>query len=362
MAVEQRPPRRRVSQADVAKAAGVSPTIVSSVINNKSYGSIRIGDLTRQRVLDAVRELGYVPDPVARRMTGHTNRLIGVFTYESVFPMRAHSFYHEFLVGIEQAAEEADHDLLLVTGSRRERQPSLYARGSNGLRLADGGLLFGSAENTDEVVRLTKEGFPFVVVGERNYPGIEASYAAADYRRGTAALVHRAHELGHRRIAFAQSYDDPVPGRLAGFLQAKADLAMSADDAPVLDLRTADPWAEPEVQGVRAARAIVNSGATCVLLQGGFWLDEFWAEASRLGVSLPHDLSIILLRSEERSVDGWPVTELDIPRNEMGREAVRILLQLIDDPTLGPLRRRLPCGVREGATLMSGPRQVPAST
>jgi len=342
-----------VSQADVARAAGVSTGIVSSVVNNKSYGSIRVSDATRQRVLAAVEELGYVPDPVARRMAGGSNRLIGVFTYEAVFPINAQNFYHEFLVGIEEAADEAEHNLLLVTGARRDHKRSLYASGVNGLRLADGGLLFGSSEPAEEVRRLAQEGFPFVVVGERDYPDVDASYSAADYRAGTAALVRRAWDLGHRRLAFANTHNDPVPGRLAGFLQAKEELGLSDEDARVIDLRTWDPSVTVEEQGVRAAQRVAASGASVVFIQGGGWLTGFWEELKRAGLALPEDLSVVMLRGDKRDVDGVPLTDLDIPRNEMGREAVRLLLQLIADPDGGPLRSRLSCGIREGATLVA---------
>lgn len=348
----QRALRRRVSQADVARVAGVSTGIVSSVINNKSYGSIRVSDATRERVLAAVRELGYVPDPVARRMAGGSNRLIGVFTYEAMFPTNAQSFYHEFLVGIEEAAEEAEHNLLLLTGSRHDDRRSLYAGGVNGLRLADGGLLFGTSEDTNEVRRLAEEGFPFVVVGERDYPGVEASYSAADYISGTAALVHEAYQLGHRRIAMVNTHNDPVPGRVAGFLQARDALGLSEEQAPLIDVRGLP---EGDAGGEEAAREVVASGATVALLQGGHWLAAFLAEARRRGRSVPQDLSLVVLRGDQPVVDGVALTDLDIPRNEMGREAVRLLLQLIADPDAGPLRVRLPCGIHEGSTLVPPP-------
>ena len=59
--------KKRVRQTDVARLAGVSPATVSLVINNRSGGSVRISEETRQRVLDAVNQLSYVVDPAARK-------------------------------------------------------------------------------------------------------------------------------------------------------------------------------------------------------------------------------------------------------------------------------------------------------
>lgn len=345
--------RTRVSQADVAKEAGVSPGVVSAIVNDKSYGSIRISDATKDRVLAVVERLGYVPDPVARRMAGGRNHLIGVFTWEPMFPTRRQSYYHEFLVGIEEAAEALDQNLLLAVGSRQQQRRVLFAGGVNGLRMADGGLLLGAREESAEISRLVKEGYPFVMIGERRFEAIEPSYVAADYVSGTAAVVRHAHRLGHRRIAMVKTHDELIPGRVAGFLDERRRLHLSAATSPLIDLALTVPPESQEVRGARAARAVVASGATAVLLQAGDWWPSFCTEVARLGREIPDDLSVILLRGNHESLDGRPFTELDVPRREMGREAVRLLLELVAQPERDPLRVRLDCGVREGETLVA---------
>jgi hypothetical protein len=113
---------------------GVSQATVSLVLNNRTGDDVRIAPETRQRVLDAIRATGYVADPVARRLVSGRNRILGVFTYEPVFPSTAADFYHPFLVGIEQRAEQLGCDLLLFTSSSQ-------ASGAGGA----GGLSLGSA-------------------------------------------------------------------------------------------------------------------------------------------------------------------------------------------------------------------------
>src|SRR5512133_2923101 len=105
------PNQKRPTLADVARFAGVSRAIVSLVLN-AGAGSAAISVEIRDRVLEAARTLNYVPDPAARPFTGDGNRLIGVFTYEDVFPLEQSNFYYEFILGIERAAVRLDYNVI----------------------------------------------------------------------------------------------------------------------------------------------------------------------------------------------------------------------------------------------------------
>lgn len=355
MARRARTGPRRVSQADVARHAGVSAGIVSSVINGRDYGSIRVSEATRERVLAAVRELGYVPDIAARNLARGSNRLIGVFTYEAMFPLESENFYHEFLVGIEEAADRAEYHLLLVTGAKDEGRRSIYAGGVNHLRLADGGLLLGTNEISEEIVRLAREEYPFVFVGEREFPGVELSYVAADYVGGTAALVGRAVELGHRRIAMALlQKDETIPARRAGFVEGRRRYGLTVEDTPML-AASADPGPDQlSVDGLLTE--VLRREVTALVLENNSILGELRATARARGVEIPRDLSLITLTGGGRlRGEDADLTELSIPRYEMGAEAVRLLLRLMADPSRSPLRSRLDCGIRDGTTLAAPP-------
>ena len=90
-------------QSDVARLAGVSQSAVSRVVS----GDVdRIPAETRDRILAAVKDLGYVPNAAARNLRNKRNRLLGVHTFEAVFPHARDDFYVEFLLGIEERAEE----------------------------------------------------------------------------------------------------------------------------------------------------------------------------------------------------------------------------------------------------------------
>ncbi|MER7354163.1 LacI family DNA-binding transcriptional regulator [Nonomuraea dietziae] len=328
------PSGRRLTQQDIARMAGVSQTTVSLVLNGRAEGEVRISPETRDRVLQVIRETGYVADPAARRLVERRNRIYGVFTYEAVFPAESADFYHPFLVGIEECAEEAGCDLLLFTSAKVEQGEwrRIFSAESR-IRLADGCVLLGRTIDRDDLSRLLTEGIPFVSVGRRDDAGGPVPYVGADYPPAVRALVQRAAALGHRRMVYvgtgqgAESYAD----RLRGFTEGVAATG---------------------VEGVHLEQAdgLFGSGATVVFaeeLADGAAIAEI---ARTRGLDVPRDLSIVALGARTRPVS----TDIDfagfrIPRREMGRRAVELLTQVLEHG--GVPQELLACELVEGSTL-----------
>ncbi|WP_218154052.1 LacI family DNA-binding transcriptional regulator [Nonomuraea pusilla] len=330
-------PGRRLTQQDIARMAGVSQTTVSLVLNGRAEGGVRISPETRERVLQVIRETGYVADPAARRLAERRNRIYGVFTYEAVFPTETADFYHPFLVGIEECAEETGCDLLLFTSAKVERgeRRRIFSSESR-IRLADGCVLLGRTIDREDLSRLLSEGIPFVSVGRRDDAGGPVPYVGADYPSAVRALVERAAALGHRRMAYvgagegAESYAD----RLRGFTEAVAATGGEG-------LRPA---------GAQDADRLFGSGASVVFAEepaDGVAV----AEAARArGLDVPGDLSVVALGAPTRPVP----TDIDfagfrIPRREMGRRAVELLTQVLERG--GTPQELLACELVEGSTL-----------
>ncbi|NEE31012.1 LacI family transcriptional regulator, partial [Streptomyces sp. SID7982] len=139
----------------------VSQATVSLVLGARKQGAT-ISEETRRKVLDAVRALGYVPDPAASRLAAARNNLLGVFSFTSTFPTDVQHSYYPFLVGVEQEAAARGYDLVLFTGSSTG---GAGAAGPNALarvRLADGCLFLGRHAPAEELRRLVADGFPVV--------------------------------------------------------------------------------------------------------------------------------------------------------------------------------------------------------
>src|SRR5918912_1374474 len=114
--------RRRPTIADVARRAGVSPAAVSFAVNDRPG----VSPATRDRILEAARELGWQPSASARALTEARTRAVGLILARSEAQLEGDSFFVRFLAGIERALTAADHALLLqiVPGEATEALPA----------------------------------------------------------------------------------------------------------------------------------------------------------------------------------------------------------------------------------------------
>lgn len=336
-------PRRRVTQQDIARMTGVSQATVSLVLNGRAETDVRIAPETRERVLRAIQETGYVADPIARRLAARHNRILGVFTYEPVFPTANSDFYHPFLVGIEQRAESLGCDLLLLTSAPVVDGRRRIFHRDNRIRLADGCVLLGRSLDREELTRLVGEGLPFVSVGRRDDAGGPVSYVGADYAAAVAALVQRAAQAGHTRIAYAGEGAGPEShaDRRRGFTEAAAAAGLVAGH---------------ETVGARAPGEVLDSlqsaGVTAVFVEEYADAVALAQVAAQRGVDIPGDLSVVTLGDPTR-----PASQIDleftgfrIPRGEMGSQAVDVLMALLEGADTDR-QRLLPCDLVAGATL-----------
>lgn len=347
--------RKRTTQSDVARLAGVSPAVVSAVIRGKGSHNIRVGDDTRLRVLEAMKQLNYVPDVVAQTLAGGKRRIIGLFSFEPVFPKEQNDFFRPFLLGVEKAAEANGYDLMLftsvpVSGGRKR----IYQEGVNRLGLADGVILLGRNPPLDDLERLEDEGFPFVYIGRKGAPDRTLSYVAADYRRATVEVVEHLVSLGHRRIAYL---GEPHPverhrDREAGYDSARQQGLIDRDSELRLRLAPADITEAVVSQ-------LLERDITAAIVEDIQQAEALHTRLFERGFSVPADFSIGLLGEPDApshlKLDWCGFT---IPREEMGYQAfISLLARLERKIAHSAMQVTLPCAFRPGTTV--GPVQVP---
>lgn len=333
----------RVTQRDIARLAGVSQTTVSLVLNGRLDAAARIAPETRERVQRVIRETGYVADPLARRMLKQLNQIIGVFTYEPVFPSAGADFYHPFLRGIEESAERSGCDLLLFTSAPVSGGKRRIFQGNNRLRAADGCLLLGREIPPAELGRLVAEEYPFICIGRRDdAEGRHVPYVGADYAAATARLVERARTLGHERIAFvgpgtgAESSAD----RLAGFRRAAPPSALHL--------------AEEQTCGESLLARLQEQEVTAVVAEHFLDAVRLADAAKSRGIDVPGDLSVVTLGDLTTPIEtSFEFTGFHIPRQEMGQQAFTLLTHLLSGDSEAA-QQLLDCRLIEGRTL--GPR------
>jgi DNA-binding LacI/PurR family transcriptional regulator len=331
---------KRLTQRDIAQMAGVSQATVSLVLNGAASAEGRIPQETRERVNKAIRDTGYVADPVARRMAKGLNRILGVFTYEPAFPSAQADFFTPFLLGIEEAAQELGYDLLLLTGVASGKQRKIFGNNTR-LRLADGCLMLGREFDRKELARLVTGDYPFVAVGRRDDASGPVPYVGGDYASGTAALVDRVRSLGHTRIAYVGPSEgaESTIDRWAGFSGAIAGLHLVAHIADVGQ------------KGDKTLDFLLASGATAIFfteLADAIAVDE---AAHRRGLEVPGALSIVVLGNHIRAEqNGRRFTSFSIPREAMARAATEMLVRRVENNA--PIEQiLLPCEPVDGETL-----------
>jgi DNA-binding LacI/PurR family transcriptional regulator len=334
---------RRPTLADVAKLAGVSSATASMVLNKRS-GRVPISEETRGRVLQAVKQLSYVPNPVAQMLAGGASRLIGVFAYEARFPYERQDFFFQYLLGIEREASRQDYDLLLFTRGRDCQSRAIYCDGVNQLRLADGAIIMGSQTNREELRLLAEEGYPFVSIGRREVTGHRISWVASDYTAGSAEATRRLIELGHRRLAFLGM--GPPPETSAEKLQGCRD-ALAGVEGSGLAVWERDLLSTPDVF-IQAMRSFAPTALICA---------EIATLASAVSIliaasyRIPDDLSMVSLTDGEANIPlGMRPTAVGLNRHLMGEMAVRILIDQMQRAIAPPQQMRSACQLIQGNT------------
>ena len=177
---------------DVAKLAGVSISTVSRVLNDTA----RVSEEKKRRVLEAVAELDYWPNPVARSLLKHRTDTIG-----AVLPFVTGEFFAELLTGLDIAADE-HQKVLLLSASHRDAASFRVALQSLGHRV-DGMIVMAPESTANQVLEATPDELPVVFLNTRVEDG-EAPYVNFDNRGGMRAVTEHLVEEGHEKIAFVK--------------------------------------------------------------------------------------------------------------------------------------------------------------
>lgn len=337
------------TQLDVARAAGVSQATVSMVLTGTADAG-RISLDTRDRVLAAAKKLHYSPRPTpagpARPRPG-SPYLLGVHTFEPIFPTSARDYYFEFLQGIEeQAGAEGCNLMLFTAGQDGDGGRRIYGDSGNRLAQAAGSLLLGHHANRADLTRLVQDGYPFVYIGHRELPGVELNYVGGDYRTGTGRIVDELVALGHRRFGYLGEpvRDEPQEDRWSGFAAALDRFGLAVPEpAYVHPAELTAAWLD---------RTLAD-GATAILVESAGLVRVLAAMAKLRGLRIPEDLSVVLL-VDDPDEGTRPIrwATLKVARNAMGRRAVRLLTALLADPD-GEYERQLllPCDHDLGDTV-----------
>ena len=313
-----------VKIVDVARRAGVSVGSVSRVINEHPT----VSAATRERVENAVRELGYVPNAIAGSLRSRRSKTIGL-----IIPDVTNPFFSELALHVERSAAAAGYDLILGNSDNSAERHRHYLR-ALAVRRVDGIILVPAREIGPSFE------FEIPVVGvDREVVGRQ--FVASDNRAGAKSAIEYLHQLGHHLIAcIAGPKNLPnAQERRIGYEDIALPILRAAGVDPAAYIVSADFSYD---SGYAATRRLmdVTPRPTAIFASSDQQAIGGLRAAADLGLAVPGDLSVV-------GFDDIPLANLVTPRlttvgqpvAKIGVLAMQLLLDLFSGAA-APRRRR----------------------
>jgi LacI family transcriptional regulator len=321
---------KQPTQIDVARRAGVSRATVSYVLNGVTNGKVPISKETRQRVLEAIDELGYVPDARARALRSGDTKTLGLIMLD----MRNPHFW-ETAEGVEEAARDAGYHLLLSNiALKPEYAGEVFTDLSH--RRIDGLILMGSFIVDSEIIAEVVERFyrrhlPIVELSDIYNTRYEVDRISADYTAVTTEAMSYLFGLNHRRIAML--YGVEMSMLAEDRLQPYQESLLSAG-YPIEEelIARCGPTIEDGYQATLRLLELPQRPTAIIAINDLLAIGALRA-ISDFGLQVPADLSLLGyddIRMAQYLVPRLTTASKDI--QSMGRKAVTLLLERIQEP------------------------------
>jgi LacI family transcriptional regulator len=317
---------KTITQDDVARQAGVSRSIVSYVINN---GPRNVSEETRNRVLSAIKELGYRPNRHAQLLSSAEDmvaqKYIGIIISGKYMFKRP--YYGSILASIHEHAHERDWHIRFIRVFDDFSNPALFnelihPNEISGVILLGLDQVLQTADDNaliDAIVQRVER----VVCVDWEWPGVPSIH----FDRQNAAYQATRHllETGRTKIA----YIGPPDKRVSGYQQALWEKHISSADRLI-------QYAVDTQLGYEGCDQLIRSGVSIDAICAG--TDEAAIGVLKYlhehGLAVPHDIAIASIDNLEISAFTIPaLTTIDVPKNEIGLHAIDILLS--DKPWKG---------------------------
>jgi DNA-binding LacI/PurR family transcriptional regulator len=306
--------RRTAVMADVAKLAGVSHQTVSRVIND----SAQVRPETRRRVLAAMRQLDYRPNPAARALVTGRSRTVGVVSFDTTLYGPASTMF-----AIEQAAHAVGYFITIVSLHALDRVSVLNAVERLRVQGVDGILVISPQEGAAEALVNLPADVPLVAVEAG--PAGSVPVVAVDQFGGAASATRLLLDLGHRAVHHVAGPRDWLEAqqRVEGWRSALA--AAGAEAPPVL---TGD-WS-PRSGYQLGQRLADDPTVTAVFVANDQMALGLLRAVHESGRRIPESVSVVGFDDiPEAQYFMPPLTTVRQDFGEMGRSALRMLLDVM---------------------------------
>jgi len=313
-----------VTIKDIARLAGVSPSTVSRVVSNHP----RISPETSRKVKAIMEEQGYHPNVMAKSLVSKTTQTLGIMLPRPAEELFQNYFFGELLRGIVTQATRMNYDLLMTTATSSSDEVNTISRLVRGRRV-DGVLLLASKRDDPLIAFLSKEKFPFVLIGRSEaYPDA----AMVDNNNILTAYDATNHLIsqGHERIGFVSGPPDLTLShdRLLGYQQALSEHGLETRAEWIVEgefLQESGFRAMSQFMSLPerpTAIVVIDDNVAFGVLRG----------LSELGYRVPDDISLVSFNNIALSeLASPPLSSVDIGTYQLGYTAVQSLLRVINE-------------------------------
>lgn len=308
---------------DVARQAGVSPSTVSRVMNSPEI----VAPYTRQKVMQVMKELSYIPSMIAASMPRNRMNYIGL-----IIPDITNIFFSNIIRGIQDVCEKCGYNVLVVNSDDSQEKEGrylklLYSRRVDGVIMTVAG--YREEKYSEEELSLMKK--MHLVLIDREINGLATPIIKVDNFAGAYSAVKYLLSMGHKRIMYIAGIEGTKTNqeRKKGYLTALKEANISWQEEIVANFRLDTAYQKiihhwPEFKNsnhlpsaIFAANDLMAIGALKAFAQ--------------LKIQVPQEVSIIGFDNIPFSdCTNPPLTTINQPTYLMGRKAVETLLLLID--------------------------------
>ncbi len=305
------------SVVDVAARAGVSLGTVSNVLNRPD----RVAPATRDRVMQAIRELGFIRNEAARQLRAGRSRTIGLVVLDVGNP-----FFTDLAKGVETTAGKSGLSVILCNSNDDDEREQHYLSLLQEQR-AFGILITPVGQSTDAIDAVRGTGTPVVLV-DRGSSRRQCSVSVNDRVGGELAVAHLISQ-GHERIGFVGGpmSINQVSERLAGARAAMQAAGLRADALVVIETPRLDV-ASGRATGDQIAALPARRRPTAAFCANDLLALGLLQDTTRRQKAVPGDLAIVGYDDIDfAAAAAVPLTSVRQPRAQLGQAAMELLLE-----------------------------------
>lgn len=318
---------KKITLQDIASQLNISKSTISTVLNGHGDEK-RVSKETQEKIIQFAKESNYKANHLARGLSLGKSDMIGL-----VIPNIADNYYARIARRIERKARLSGYNVVFSsTGEKQERESeliqSMLSRGVDGLIIAS------SQKNEEDILKLKKNNFPFVLI-ERCYPELETNFVGEDNEGGVSLAVKQLIQLGRKRIGFVSLKPglEAMRMRLEGYQNTMEQSGLAVQDEFIHELEY--EYSESEMYEVIKSMVQFPTSIEGIVFATHFLAASGIRALKQLNIRVPMDVALISFgQMNAFDLIEPPVTAVVQPVDELGDRAVEMLLENLEGKNL----------------------------